>query len=90
MPEAYIIDACRSPRGVGKPGKGALAHIQPQRRSAHPDPARSLLRSSPSGESGAVERLSRGRQAVGSAVDEEILSADLDGHAPLAPGVPTL
>ena len=31
MPEAYIIDACRSPRGVGKPGKGALAHIHPQR-----------------------------------------------------------
>ncbi len=31
MPEAYIIDACRSPRGVGKPGKGALSHIHPQR-----------------------------------------------------------
>ena len=23
MPEAYIIDAVRTPRGVGKPGKGA-------------------------------------------------------------------
>jgi hypothetical protein len=30
MTEAYIIDACRTPRGVGKPGKGALADIHPQ------------------------------------------------------------
>ncbi len=27
MAEAYIIDACRTPRGVGKVGKGALAHL---------------------------------------------------------------
>lgn len=30
MPEALIIDACRTPRGIGKPGKGALAHLHPQ------------------------------------------------------------
>ncbi len=29
MPNAYIIDACRTPRGVGKQGKGALAHLHP-------------------------------------------------------------
>ena len=34
MPEALIIDAVRTPRGVGKPGKGALAHIHPQRLGA--------------------------------------------------------
>ena len=31
MPEAYIIDHCRTPRGIGKPGKGALTEIHPQR-----------------------------------------------------------
>ena len=30
MTEAYIIDAVRTPRGVGKPGKGALSHLHPQ------------------------------------------------------------
>ena len=30
MAEAYIIDACRTPRGVGKLGKGALANFHPQ------------------------------------------------------------
>ena len=30
MREAYIIDACRAPRGIGKPGKGALSHLHPQ------------------------------------------------------------
>ena len=30
MTEALIIDACRTPRGAGKPGKGALAHMHPQ------------------------------------------------------------
>ena len=29
--EAWIIDAARTPRGIGKQGKGALAHIHPQR-----------------------------------------------------------
>ena len=29
MAEAYIIDACRTPRGIGKQGKGALAHLHP-------------------------------------------------------------
>ena len=29
MGEAYIIDACRTPRGIGKQGKGALAHLHP-------------------------------------------------------------
>ena len=27
---AWIIDTARSPRGVGKQGKGSLAHIHPQ------------------------------------------------------------
>ena len=27
MSEAWIIDACRTPRGVGKAGKGALAPL---------------------------------------------------------------
>ncbi len=30
MANAFIIDACRTPRGVGKQGKGALAHLHPQ------------------------------------------------------------
>jgi acetyl-CoA C-acetyltransferase len=30
MPDALIIDACRTPRGIGKAGKGALAHLHPQ------------------------------------------------------------
>jgi len=30
MTDAFIIDACRTPRGVGKQGKGALAHLHPQ------------------------------------------------------------
>ena len=34
MSEAWIIDACRTPRGVGKPGKGALSHLHPQRVGA--------------------------------------------------------
>ncbi len=29
--EAWIIDAVRTPRGIGKQGKGALAHIHPQK-----------------------------------------------------------
>ena len=32
--EALIIDACRTPRGIGKPEKGALSHIHPQRLAA--------------------------------------------------------
>lgn len=31
MADAYIIDAARSPRGVGKAGKGALSHFHPSR-----------------------------------------------------------
>ena len=31
MGEAWIIDACRTPRGIGKVGKGALAAMHPQR-----------------------------------------------------------
>lgn len=34
MSEAYIIDACRTPRGIGKPGKGALQHLHPQHLAA--------------------------------------------------------
>lgn len=30
MSTAYIVDACRTPRGIGKQGKGALAHLHPQ------------------------------------------------------------
>ena len=34
MAEAYIIDACRTPRGIGKVGKGALASHHPQHLAA--------------------------------------------------------
>ncbi|MGH1504497.1 MAG: acetyl-CoA C-acetyltransferase [Acidimicrobiales bacterium] len=34
MAEAWIIDACRTPRGVGKVGKGALADCHPQHLGA--------------------------------------------------------
>src|ERR1700744_3405801 len=34
MAEAFIIDACRTPRGIGKAGKGALADIHPQQLGA--------------------------------------------------------
>ena len=34
MAEAYIIDAVRTPRGIGKVGKGALAHLHPQHLAA--------------------------------------------------------
>ncbi len=34
MPDAYIIDACRTPRGIGKFGKGALADMHPQHLAA--------------------------------------------------------
>ena len=31
MKEAWIIDAARSPRGIGRVGKGSLVGIHPQR-----------------------------------------------------------
>ena len=31
MTDALIIDACRTPRGIGKYPKGALSQIHPQR-----------------------------------------------------------
>jgi acetyl-CoA C-acetyltransferase len=34
MTDAYIIDACRTPRGIGRIGKGALAEIHPQQLGA--------------------------------------------------------
>ena len=34
MAEAYIIDAVRTPRGIGKPGEGALSHLHPQHLAA--------------------------------------------------------
>jgi acetyl-CoA C-acetyltransferase len=34
MTDAYIIDTCRTPRGIGKQGKGALAHFHPQHLAA--------------------------------------------------------
>ena len=32
--EAWIVDTVRTPRGIGKQGKGALSHIHPQRLAA--------------------------------------------------------
>ncbi len=34
MPDALIIDALRTPRGIGKVGKGKLAHMHPQHLGA--------------------------------------------------------
>ncbi|MEO8296887.1 MAG: acetyl-CoA C-acetyltransferase [Burkholderiales bacterium] len=34
MSHAYIIDACRTPRGIGRVGKGALADFHPQHLAA--------------------------------------------------------
>ena len=34
MTDALIIDACRTPRGIGKAGKGALADMHPQHLAA--------------------------------------------------------
>ncbi len=34
MPDALIIDACRTPRGVGKIGKGSLSDMHPQHLGA--------------------------------------------------------
>lgn len=34
MGEAYIVDAVRTPRGIGKLGKGALSHLHPQHLGA--------------------------------------------------------
>jgi acetyl-CoA C-acetyltransferase len=34
MTDALIIDACRTPRGIGKAGKGALSEIHPQQLGA--------------------------------------------------------
>lgn len=34
MSEAYIVDAVRTPRGLGKPGKGALTSLHPQSLAA--------------------------------------------------------
>lgn len=34
MADAYIIDAVRTPRGIGKVGKGKLAHLHPQQLGA--------------------------------------------------------
>jgi hypothetical protein len=34
MAEALIIDACRTPRGIGKAGRGALSGIHPQQLGA--------------------------------------------------------
>ena len=34
--ESWIIDACRTPRGIGKVGKGSLADMHPQRLASTP------------------------------------------------------
>lgn len=34
MAEAFIIDAVRTPRSIGKMGKGALSHLHPQHLAA--------------------------------------------------------
>ena len=39
MGDAFIIDAVRTPRGIGKVGKGALAEIHPQQ----PHPAADVI-----------------------------------------------
>lgn len=36
MTESWIIDACRTPRGIGKVGKGSLADMHPQRLASTP------------------------------------------------------
>ena len=36
MSESWIIDACRTPRGIGKVGKGSLAAMHPQRVASTP------------------------------------------------------
>lgn len=36
MAEAWIVDTVRTPRGIGKVGKGALTHMHPQRLLAQP------------------------------------------------------
>ena len=30
MNEVWIVDTCRTPRGIGKAGKGSLSHFHPQ------------------------------------------------------------
>lgn len=34
MTEAHIVDAVRTPRGIGKMGNGALSHIRPEHLAA--------------------------------------------------------
>lgn len=34
MSDAWIIDTCRTPRGIGKKGKGSLTHMHPQHLAA--------------------------------------------------------
>ena len=34
MADAFIIDAVRTPRGIGKQGKGGLSHLHPQHLGA--------------------------------------------------------
>jgi acetyl-CoA C-acetyltransferase len=34
MTDAFIVDSVRTPRGIGKAGKGALAHLHPQHLAA--------------------------------------------------------
>ena len=34
MTAAFVYDAVRTPRGIGKPGKGALSHLHPQHLAA--------------------------------------------------------
>lgn len=34
MPDAFIVDAVRTPRSIGKVGKGALSHMHPQHLAA--------------------------------------------------------
>jgi acetyl-CoA C-acetyltransferase len=35
MSDVWIIDACRTPRAIGKPGKGAYSGMHPQQLGAH-------------------------------------------------------
>ena len=53
MVDALIIDACRTPRGIGKAGKGALAGIHPQQLGA------AVLRVDGSRQTSRTERITR-------------------------------
>src|SRR5882757_613275 len=78
MPEALIIDACRTPRGIGKVGKGALAHLHPQHLGATVLKAIAARKDLETQEDGAVMR--------GSSTQVDNQAADLGRMAALDAG----